>query len=64
MSHFSSPVCVKVDKDELIVGDGGVDGGGVELDGARLGEGERDEEEQGQHLPLHAECQPLQHYFR
>ena len=49
------PVCIEVDEDELVVGDGGVNGGGVELDSAWLGEGEGDQKER-QHslcLPFH-----------
>ena len=60
--HFSSnrhhsvknfdhlPVSIEVDEDKFIVGDGGVNGGRVELDSARLREGERDQEER-QHSP-------------
>ena len=51
------PVSIEVDEDKLIVSDGGVNGGGVEVDSARLREGERNrEEEERQHsprLPIH-----------
>ena len=57
LSFQHIPLSIEVDEDKVIVSDGGVNGGGVEVDSARLREGERNrEEEERQHsppLPIH-----------